>query len=123
MGIRPSPMLIGGKAKGKWTEMDKRLLEAYQTMKDESCGHCGHPVWLCRNENVMWAVETDICNADEALEKWREGKTDSKGKTTIKPGVHPYVKPYVLKFNEQNEPVEDFTDLPSRNAYFQPTTV
>ena len=116
-------MLIGGKAKGEWTEIDKRLLEAYQTMKDETCGHCGYPLWLCRNQDVLWAVETDLCNADKALENWRSSKTDSKGKSSIKPGVHPYVRPYVQIFDEKGEPSEDFTNLPHRKEFFQPTTV
>jgi len=103
--------------------MDFRLLEAYQTMKDEACGHCGHPVWLCRNEDVLWAVETDMCNADQTLEKWRESKTDSKGKSTIKPGVHPFVKPFVQVFDESGEPSEDFENLPSRREFFERPTV
>jgi len=103
--------------------MDFRLLEAYQVMKDENCRHCGHPVWLCRNENVMWAVETDLCNADQVLQKWQESKVDSKGKSTIKPGVHPFVKPFVLVPGNDGDLNEDFVNLPSRKEFFEQPTV
>ena len=115
-GIRPSVLLFNGQP-GDWTDADRRLLRAYQTLKDESCSHCGHPIWLCRSEGVEWAVHTDTCFADRALGQWREAQ--EKADKPDRPGRHPYVVPYTLGFDEEGKSFEDKDNLPSRSDYFK----
>ena len=122
MGIRPSTVVVGGQPHDEWTDMDFRILEAYQIMQDEACGHCGNPIWLCRNEEVMWAVKSDMCYADRALEEWHDKQRDSKGKSGVKAGVHPYATAYVQKFDDSGEMFEDTENLPSRQSFFEGLT-
>lgn len=106
-----------------WTGSDFRLLEAYQIMQDESCGHCGHPVWLCRNPDVEWEVRTSTCESDRSITTWREQQTDSDGKSKVKNGVHPYAIPFVFEFSDDGSPVKEFTKLPSREDFYTKDSV
>lgn len=110
-------MVLGEQPDGPWTDSDRRLLRAYQIMQDESCGHCGQPIWLCRNEDVLWEVRSDECGSTAAVENWQERKKDSKGKSTIKPGVHPYAVPYVQVIDGRDVK-QEYDNLPSRESYF-----
>lgn len=115
-GIRPS-VLVFNEQPGDWSDADRRLLRAYQTLQDESCSHCGNPVWLCRSGKVEWSVAQSTCNADRALEVWREAQ-DKAGRKP-KPGSHPYPDPYVIRFDADGTAYEDRESLPSREEYFR----
>lgn len=102
-----------------WTDADFRLLEAYQILQDETCGNCGHPIWLCRSNEVLWAVRSATCQAERTVAEWRDGRTDKDGKSTVKEGTHPYSVPFVHTFDDSGNPVEDYDNLPSRRSFFQ----
>lgn len=107
-------MLVFGEQPGDWTNADRRLVLAYQTLQDETCGHCGNPLWLCRNTDVEWVVETDTCFAERATADWQEKRSDKKNYN----GIHPYAVPYTIAFDESGYAVEDRENLPSRRAFF-----
>lgn len=59
-----------------WTEKDYALLEAYETIKAETCPHCGHPIWLCRSKDpyIEWTEESYRCHAtlQKETNAWRK---------------------------------------------------
>jgi hypothetical protein len=94
-----------------WTDIDFLLVEAMQILEDETCGQCGNPIWICRNEgaaNVGFKVKTATCFADAELEKWRE-KEDKKKSKKKTYGAYPYTVPYTY----------DGSDLPSRAQFYK----
>lgn len=96
------------------------MIEAYQTLLDETCSDCGNPTWLCHSEdsNLQWKPKTQTCYAAKALGEYRETLSKkNKGKQT--PGEQPYVVPFVLKFDEDGDPVEDYENLPTREDFFK----
>lgn len=56
-----------------WSDLDYKLVQAYQTIKDETCSKCGNPVWLCRStdSNIDWSIDTSVCYATRAIEARR----------------------------------------------------
>ena len=74
-GIRPCSIVFHEQPTKPWTELDFKLLEAYQQLQDEICPQCGQPVWLCRSnaQNIEWSVEETTCWASRAVEekKWK----------------------------------------------------
>jgi hypothetical protein len=104
-------MLFHEQPSDPWVPFDFLLLEAYQTLEDETCNECGNPVWVCRNEeasNVGFKIKTGRCFGKAELDKWME--KDSKKKTTKKSyGEYPYIVAYTY----------DNGPLPSRSDYFQ----
>jgi hypothetical protein len=104
-------MLFHEQPSDPWVPFDFLLLEAYQTLEDETCNECGNPVWVCRNEeasNVGFKIKTGRCFGKAELDKWLE--KDSKKKSTKKSyGEYPYIVAYTY----------DNGPLPSRNDYFQ----
>ena len=104
-------MLFHEQPSDPWVPFDFLLLEAYQTLEDETCNECGNPVWVCRNEdasNVGFKIKTGRCFGKAELDKWLE--KDSKKKTTKKSyGEYPYIVAYTY----------DNGPLPSRSDYFQ----
>jgi hypothetical protein len=93
-----------------WTEFDFMLVEAFQMLQDETCGDCGNPIWICRNDkasNVGFKIKTSTCFAKAELEKWQEREEKAKGKKK-KYGQSPYVVPYTY----------DESQLPSRKSFY-----
>jgi hypothetical protein len=87
------------------------LLEAYQTLQDETCSQCGNPIWICHNEfadSVGFKIKTVKCFAKAELEKHqeRQQKKDSKKKSY---GQIEIVVPYAY----------DNSELPSRRSYLE----
>jgi hypothetical protein len=94
-----------------WTKFDFLLLEAYQILKDETCGHCGNPIWICRNENasnVGFKIKTSKCFAKAELEKHYEQQEKRKSKTKTY-GETDYAVAYTY----------DGGDMPSRMSYYK----
>lgn len=86
------------------------MLEAYQTLQDETCQECGNPIWVCRNEdasNVGFKVKTAKCFAKAELDKWNE-KEEKKKSSKKAYGEYPYVVPYTY----------DGGEMPSRRSYY-----
>jgi hypothetical protein len=93
-----------------WTKFDFLLLEAYQTLQDETCSQCGNPIWICRNEsatNVGFKIKTTVCFAKAELERHNEMKEKKKSKKKTY-GESDYVVAYTY----------DDGDMPSRSSYF-----
>jgi hypothetical protein len=79
--VRPCAMFFHEQPSDPWTKFDFMLLEAYQILKDETCGDCGNPIWICRNEfasNVGFKVKTTTCFAKAELEKHHERLSKSE---------------------------------------------
>jgi hypothetical protein len=104
-------MLFHEQPTDPWTSFDFILLEAYHTLQEETCGECGNPIWVCRNEdatNVGFKVKTSKCFAKAELERWQE-KEDKKNSKKKSYGEYPYTVAYTY----------DGGDLPTRNSYYR----
>lgn len=98
------------------------MLDAYQLLQNETCSHCGHPVWLCRNEDVQWDVRTDTCFAEKEQQSWEDSKKDKNGKSDLRPGEHAYTVPFVYLKNERGQFISgepDYDNLPGREDYYK----
>jgi hypothetical protein len=107
--IRPCSMLFHEQPYAEWSKFDFLLLEAYQTLKDETCSDCGSPIWICRNEfadNVGFKVKTIKCFGKAELEKYQE-KQQKRKNAKKQYGETEYVVPYTY----------DGSDLPTRMSY------
>lgn len=109
--IRPTAILFQEQPNEPWTKFDFLLLEAYQMLQDETCGQCGNPIWICRNEfaaNVGFKVKTIKCFAKAELERHAEiqEKRGNKKKTY---GEQEVVVPYTY----------DNGEFPSRGSYLE----
>lgn len=82
--------------------MDHELALAYQTMQDETCPQCGHPVWVCRSRSnqIDLKVEWDTCQIMARIERDKHKK---------KPGEFAYVRPRML-FGKPMVSREDYFD-------------
>ena len=90
-------------------------MEAYQTIKDETCPSCGNPIWLCRSTSneFRFKVKSGVCAASRALESYKNSKKnpkdrvkDSKDKADW--GKFFYTVPELLPFGEKLPTREDF---------------
>jgi hypothetical protein len=104
-------MLFHEQPTDPWTEFDFLLIEALQILEDETCGHCGNPIWICRNDdaqNVGFKIKTSTCYANAEMERWRE-KQEKSGSSKKRHGELPYVVAYTY----------DGGDLPTRASFYQ----
>lgn len=72
-----------------WEQFDFKLLEAYQILQDETCPHCGNPVWVCRSTNprIRFKMQKSVCFAERYEEEWKNRKNRRMGKgETWSPG-------------------------------------
>lgn len=113
-------MLFHEQPTDPWTRGDFKLIEAYQTLQDETCSDCGNPTWLCHSEdsNLAWSVKTQVCYAAKTLGEHRE-EASKKNKGKQSPGEQMYVVPFTLKYDEDGNPEEDYENLPTREAFFK----
>lgn len=82
-----------------------------QILEDETCGQCGNPIWVCRNEsagNVGFKVKEATCFATAELERWQEKEEKKKSKKK-KHGSYPYTVAYTY----------DGSDMPSRRQFYE----
>lgn len=87
------------------------LIEAYETLKEETCTECGNPIWICRNESANWIgfkIKTTKCFAKAEMDKWQEAE-EKKSSSKKKYGSIPYIVPYSY----------DGTPLPTRNDFYK----
>lgn len=104
-------MLFHEQPTDPWTKFDFLLLEAYQILKDETCGHCGNPIWICRNEfasNVGFKIKVSKCFAKAELDKHHEQQEKSKHKKKTY-GETDYAVAYTY----------DNSDMPTRISYYK----
>ena len=73
-------MIFRAQPSDPWEPFDFALLEAYQTLKDETCSQCGHPVWLCRSTDraIIFKSKQTTCQATRALENTKDSKKPQK---------------------------------------------
>jgi hypothetical protein len=89
-------MLFHEQPSDPWVPFDFMLLEAFQTLQDETCSDCGNPIWICRNEsaaNVGFKIKTSTCFAKAELDRWQE-KEDKKKSSKKAYGQNPYIVAY-----------------------------
>ena len=104
-------MLFHEQPKEDWTELDFMLLEAMEILEEETCGQCGNPIWICRNEsaaNVGFKIKTATCFAQAELDRWNEREEKKKSKQK-RHGQYPYVVAYTY----------DESDFPTRNSFYK----
>lgn len=79
-GIKPTSMIFHTQPDEDWVRFDFMLLEAYQSLQDETCPKCGHPIWLCRSQSadIYFDVQDDYCQADRALKEHEAKSNKSK---------------------------------------------
>lgn len=101
---------------GDWESLDYKLLQAYQTLKEEMCGQCGNPLWLCRSTDNMigWSVDTTTCYASKEIEA-RRYKEDNAGKTPDRDTSNKWGKTYFAR----PKPVINGGELPSRSDFYK----
>lgn len=107
--IRPSAMLFHEQPDLPWTKFDFLLLEAYQILQDETCGMCGNPIWICRNEyatSVGFKIKSAKCFAKAELDRHQERESKKKNKPK-KHGEQEYVLAYAYEGG----------DMPTRMSY------
>jgi len=99
-----------------WTPADFKLIEAYQTLEQETCNECGNSLWLCRSEDptLLFEITTSTCNGKAELEKWHD---EENKKTKKSNGVIPSATPYRLTWVDQ-KPVKDYVNLPTRSDFY-----
>jgi hypothetical protein len=103
-------MLFHEQPSDPWVPFDFLLLEAYQSLEDETCNECGNPIWVCRNEeasNVGFKIKTGRCFAKAELDKWLE--RDAKKNKKKSYGETPYIVAYTY----------DGGPMPTRRSYLQ----
>jgi hypothetical protein len=87
-----------------WTQFDFMLIEAYQILQEETCGECGNPIWVCRNEEADWIgfkVQSTVCFAKEEMDKWKAIQEKKKNQKA-KPGVINY--PVAFSYDDRPMP-------------------
>lgn len=112
-------MLFHEQPTEEWRPYDFKLLDALQVLEDETCQHCGNPVWLCRSSdaNVQPVVKKARCQGKAALEKREDARTDDKRArkvAALRPGEYEYVV---------FEPVQKDVPLPTREDWFRENAV
>lgn len=103
-------MLFHEQPSDPWIDFDFMLLEAYQMLQEETCGECGSPIWICRNEeasHIGFKVKTTTCFAKAEMDRWQEAQEKKSSKRA--PGELPYVVPYSY----------DGTPLPTRREFYK----
>lgn len=65
-----------------WGPVDNLLALAHTLYQRMLCPHCGHPLSVCRSDDVEFDAVEDTCHAKEAVDQWHK---DQRGDPT--PGV------------------------------------
>jgi len=79
---------------GQWSGLDKKLAIAHKIMEKETCGLCGNPIWICRNEdnNIDFSIRVGTCHSKSKMEKSEASRSKRKnGK--LKEGQYLYSVP------------------------------
>lgn len=100
------------KEEGIWSGLDKKLVYAYKLIQKETCGLCGNPIWICRNEdrNIDFSIRVGVCHSKANMEKEEERRSKTKsGK--LKNGQYLYSTPIQVN----GKPIPKGT----RKAYFE----
>jgi hypothetical protein len=104
-------MLFHEQPSDPWTRFDFLLVEAFQTLQDETCNDCGNPIWICRNDNatnVGFKIKVTTCYAKGELERWKE-KQEKKNSSKKTYGETPYIVAYT----------HDDGEMPTRESYYR----
>lgn len=111
-------MILGEQPTEEWKPYDFKLLEAFQTLQDETCQHCGNPIWLCRsgNPDLKAKVKSARCQGKAALEARDEARSsDNRAKKIreLRPGEYEYV---VFEMLDKKMPMPTRDDWIRENA-------
>lgn len=92
----------------EWEPFDFALTEALEILESETCGMCGHPVWLCDSKSryLEFKTRTRICRATVVIENKRNPKAEREDKANF--GKTYYAVPE-MRFDKP---------LPTRNEYY-----
>lgn len=103
-----------------WTDFDFALIEAYQTIQDETCPQCGNPVWLCRSDSkeIYASVKTGECRGAKALEKYKDSKKSAKDRAK-KEEAREWGKSYFVEFDLLPIEKADGKTMPTRKDYYE----
>jgi hypothetical protein len=86
-GVRPTTMILGEDNRKAWSDLDVLVMLAYEGYKSEQCSQCGHPRWLCRNEDprLQVKIKQDDCYAKQQITKYEESHKDDSDKVPVYP--------------------------------------
>lgn len=124
-GVRPSVFVFREQPDKPWTNLDRGLVVALQTIEDERCPECGQPTWQCRSDNsdIVYRVEESVCFATRRLREYEDGKLPSKERAKPKDRKEWGVIRYPVVETISGAPVPNriqyFTQLMSENAAVQ----
>lgn len=118
-GIRPLSIILYEQPNTKWKPIDFALLEALQVLEQETCGKCGHPIWICRthDRDVMFQARSYVCQGERAIkeaevQKLRGDEKKQAMKDSKDWGKSYYSVPILA-------PQAERTELPTRKEYYE----
>lgn len=79
-GIRPCALIFREQPTDPWEEFDYALTVAVEYLDQETCGQCGHPVWVCQSTSryMEVKVETRVCRISRAVQERQHNDTNDK---------------------------------------------
>ena len=88
--VRPTTMILGEDNRKAWSKMDVLIMQAYGQFKREQCTNCGHPIWICRNEDsALIARKVNVtCWITQEVDEWREKADEKEDAKFIRPEVY-----------------------------------
>lgn len=93
-GLRPTTLTHRRRNPlGKWSELDLLLLEAYQSHEEEQDQKTGLPIWVTRDDGLMFNIEEGINYAEAALADFDKAAKGPKGDKEPPAGLFRYVAP------------------------------
>lgn len=97
-GFRPTTLTHRRQPLGKWDDLDFLLLEAFQTLEDETSKSTGLPIWLTRSGHptVVFEIHEGVDVADAAIAEWDKAQKGPKGDKEPPAGQYRYVVPTSL---------------------------
>lgn len=101
-GVRPTTMILGEDNRKAWSDMDVLVMLAYEAYKSEQCAQCGHPRWLCRNEDprLQVKIKQDDCYAKQEITKYEEAHKDDSDRAAVYPVFYTTDKAPLVEFRE-----------------------
>lgn len=77
--LPPSMFFTDSQPSDGWTKADKKLYMAYQILQDETCPHCGNPIWLCKSSerNLGFKVKINTCYSKLESDKWQDNSRNN----------------------------------------------
>lgn len=95
-------MILGEDNRKAWSNLDVLVMLAYEGYKSEQCSSCGHPRWLCRNEDprLQVKINEDDCYAKQQVTQYEESHKDDDSKKAIYPTFYATDQTPLVEFRQ-----------------------